>query len=92
MSFTKYERETSVNFNDDETDARVYTANRALIRRLTANAGATLVESGEHEGSPWAVFTMPKRLVSFRQPSAKRQMTPEQREAARERLRAARQR
>lgn len=90
MSLTGPERETVVNSNDADELASIYTAQRRVINRLKRNPAAVLVEEGEHEGSPWARFTLPARLVSFRAPRAKRELSAEQREALAERLRAAR--
>jgi hypothetical protein len=65
MSLTKLERETVITMNDDESEATVWTAQRRVITKLR-NAGATLVEEGKIEGTAWARFTMPARLLSFR--------------------------
>ena len=33
-SFTKYESETIINYNDDEQDATLYTCNKSLIKKM----------------------------------------------------------
>lgn len=87
MSLTPGERETVINYNDGEDIAYIYTAQRKVITRLRRNVAAELVEEGEFEGSVWARFRLPARLVSFRAP---RIMSEEQRAAAGVRLAAAR--
>jgi hypothetical protein len=86
MALTRDERETIVNMNDGEDTAYIYTAQRRIITRLRKNPAATLVEEGVHDGSPWARFTMPARLISFR---AGVRLTEEQRQARAANLRRA---
>ena len=86
MALTRDERETIVNMNDGEDIAYIYTAQRRIITRLKNNPSATLVEEGSFEGSVWARFTMPARLVSFR---AGVRLTEEQRQARAANLRRA---
>lgn len=86
MALTRDERETIVNMNDGEDIAYIYTAQRRIITRLKKNPSATLVEEGTFEGSVWARFTMPARLVSFR---AGVRLTEEQRQARAANLRRA---
>ena len=86
MALTREERETIVNMNDGEDIAYVYTAQRRIITRLKKNPSATLVEEGTFEGSVWARFTMPARLVSVR---AGVRLTEEQRQARAANLRRA---
>ena len=86
MALTRDERETIVNMNDGEDIAYVYTAQRRIITLLKKNPSATLVEEGTFEGSVWARFTMPARLVSFR---AGVRLTEEQRQARAANLRRA---
>lgn len=86
MALTRDERETIVNMNDGEDIAYIYTAQRRIITRLKKNPSATLVEEGSFEGSVWARFTMPARLVSFR---AGVRLTEEQRQARAANLRRA---
>jgi hypothetical protein len=92
MSLTAPERETVINFNDDEKIAYVYTAQRYMITKLNRNPAAVLVESGTHEGTAWARFEIPASLVSFRSGHVKRVLTDEQRKAAGDRLRNVRRR
>jgi hypothetical protein len=85
MSLPPAQRETTVSFSDDGDDAQVRSAQRSVIARLKKNPAAVLVEEGTDHGSPWARFTFPAALVTFRKPVV---MTDEQRQAARDRARA----
>jgi hypothetical protein len=82
VSLTAAERETIISFSDDSATAHVYTSQRRIITKLTRNPSAKLIESGEHDGSAWARFTMPSDLISFRRP---RNLSDSDREARRER-------
>ena len=85
MKLRREERETIINFNADEKTATVYTRDKSIMRRLDALvneypeqyqlAGATDIDR---------TYTMPKSFISYRKP---RQITEEQRAAARERMR-----
>lgn len=68
MSLTAIERETSILWDDLDDNAIITTYSRPLITLLRKNPGATLLEEGNFEGSAWAMFHLPKKLVSFRQP------------------------
>jgi hypothetical protein len=81
------ERETVVNFNDDEQTACVYSAQRKIITKLKKNPAAVLVEEGVHDGSAWARFEIPKELISFRSKTVKLELTEEERQRKAERLR-----
>ena len=81
---TKYEQETIINFNAGESDATVYTRDRAVMRKLD-----TLVTEfpevyrciGETDIDK--TYSMPKSCVSYRKP---RKLSDEQREQARRRM------
>ncbi len=90
MSLTDHERETVVSMSDGDGLAHVYTAQRRMITRLKNNPAAVLAGEGSHDGSPWARFTIPAELVSFRSARPRREMTDDQRQAAAERLRRGR--
>ena len=78
---TKYEQETIINFNAGESDATVYTRDKAIMRKLDALVtehpdiyrciGETDIEK---------TYTMPKSYVSYRKP---RKISEEKREQAR---------
>ena len=82
---TKYEQETIINFNAGESDATVYTRDRAVMRKLD-----TLVTEfpevyrciGETDIDK--TYSMPKSAVTYRKP---RRLSDDQREAARKRAR-----
>lgn len=76
MSLTAYERETIITLNDSDDTASVYTAQRRMLNRLKKLSGAKLIESGEHDGTPWATYQLPARLVTLR---AARTLTDTQR-------------
>ncbi len=90
MSLTAEERETIINMNDAGDIAYVYTEQRPIITKLKKNTAATLIEEGKHDGSAWARFELPASFVSFRSVLVKRELTPEQREAASARMKALR--
>ena len=82
---TKYEQETIINFNAGESDATVYTRDKAIMRKLD-----TLVTEfpevyrciGETDIDK--TYSMPKSAVTYRKP---RRLSDDQREAARKRAR-----
>jgi hypothetical protein len=65
-SLTKPERETVINWSDDDRTAYVWTAQRPVITKLKANESAELVAEGFVGSTAWAEFRLPARLVSFR--------------------------
>lgn len=81
---TKYEQETIINFNAGESDATVYTRDKAIMRKLD-----TLVTEfpdiyqciGETDIDK--TYIMPKSYVSYRKP---RKITEAKREQAREQM------
>jgi hypothetical protein len=88
MSLTASERETVIAMNDAEDTAAIYTHQRSIITKLRRNPAVTLVEEGNFEGTVWARFEMPARLVSFRSSVTTRVMTDEQKAAGAARLAA----
>jgi hypothetical protein len=66
MRLTAAERETVIIFNDEDEVALVQSAQRPVISKLRRNPAARLVEEGRVGSSVWAVFEIPKSLVSFR--------------------------
>lgn len=88
-----YERETVINASDGDSLIRIWTAQRTYITKMRKNAAFIEVASGRYEGSEWAAFEIAASQWSPLGVKAKRKpMTPEQREAAAERLRRARNR
>jgi hypothetical protein len=90
LSLTAPERETIIVFNDEDDTATIWTAQRPWITKLRKNPAAKLIEEGNHDGSVWAEFELPKELVSFRSARVKRELTAEQRAELGERLRRGR--
>ena len=81
MSLTAIERETMINMNDEEPTAFIWTAQRPIITKLKKNPSAILVEEGNHGGTIWARFEIPKQFISLRQARVKRTLTDEDRQA-----------
>lgn len=84
---TAYERETNINFNQEEATATVYTHNNSLKKKLALMAkenptACTLEESNEFGGM---TFRVPKTYIKVSAPR-KIQLTEEQRQAIGERL------
>jgi hypothetical protein len=83
-NLTKYEQETVINFNAGEQTATVYTRDKAVMRKLDTLVIEfpevyKLTNETEHDRT----YEMPKSHVNYRKP---RQMTIEQKEKARNRM------
>jgi hypothetical protein len=83
-NLTKYEQETIINFNAGEQTATVYTRDKAVMRKLDT----LVIEFPEvykltNETEYDRTYEMPKSYINYRKP---RQMTDEQRERARQRI------
>ena len=89
MSLTKDERTTTVNYDDGSDTAEIVTYVRRDITSLRKNEGAIEVEQLSHGG---VVFRIPKKLITFRnvRKGSGRTWTPEQRQAAADRMKRAR--
>lgn len=88
MSLTKAERTTTINYDDEGDTAEVVTYSRSLINSLRKNESAEEVQTYP-DGGAW--FRVPKKLVTIRNArKPRRAMTPEEREAAKNRLAQAR--
>ena len=85
MALTKYEKETIINFNEEELTASVYTHNERLRKRLASFAEKSndccLVRNGED----YSEYTIPKKWLKINLP---RQYSDEQRQKMAERARA----
>ena len=82
MKLSKYEQETIINFNVAESDAVVFTRDKAVIRKLDA----LVTEFPEvykciGETDIDKTYSMPKHYVSYRKP---RRISKELREQRRE--------
>ncbi len=84
MRLSKYEQETVINYNAGERMAKVYTRDKAIMRKLD-----TLVNEFPDifrcvaETDIDKTYIIPKSAVTYRKP---RKLTKAQREAARERI------
>ena len=86
MKMTRYEQETIINFNAEEKMATLYTRDPAVIRKVDAlviDYPGTFKCIGETDIDK--TYEMPKSVVTYRKP---RRLSEEQREAARERVKA----
>jgi hypothetical protein len=72
----KHERETIINFNEEDGEASIWTASEPVYRRLLKRLGrAYLTEDGERH----AVFTFPMNFLDPPRAKVKKTLTPEQR-------------
>jgi hypothetical protein len=70
------ERETIINFNEEEATASIWTASETVYRRLLKRLGRQyLTEDAERH----AVFTFPKQFIRLPRPKTQRSRTPEDR-------------
>lgn len=76
MNLTKIERETVINFNDEENVAYIFTENHALKRRLDKLCTENIGYSRVRETTEGAEYICPKGLISFKKP---RQLSDERR-------------
>jgi hypothetical protein len=90
MSLTAPERETVVTLNDEDDFAEIWTAQRPRITALKKNVAAVLLEEGKYGSSVWAKFRLPAELVSFRSKRTRRDLSDEQREQLRQRMKQVR--
>lgn len=86
MTISREEQETIVNYNAAEQIATVYTRDKTVMRRLDA----LVIDFPDYhrligETDIDKTYEMPKFFVSYRKP---RRLSEEQREAARERVKA----
>jgi hypothetical protein len=72
----RVERETVINFNEEDDTASIWTTSQPVYRRLLKRLGrAYLTEDGERH----AGFTFPAEFLQLPKTKAKRVLTPEQR-------------
>lgn len=84
MKLSKYEQETIINFNVAESDAVVFTRDKAVIRKLDSLVSEfPEVYKCIGETDIDKTYSMPKQYVSYRKP---RKISDAQREAAKERM------
>lgn len=76
--FSKYEQETIINFNVAESDAMVFTRDKAVIRKLDSLVNEFPdVYKCIGESDIDKTYSMPKQYVSYRKP---RRLSTERRE------------
>ena len=86
MKLTRYEQETIINFNAQDQMATLYTRDSAVMRKVDALVTEypdTFKCIGETDIDK--TYEMPKSVVSYRKP---RKISGEQRDAAKERMKA----
>lgn len=92
-NLTNYERETTINFNEGEDTASVYTHNKALRRRLEQLAQERPEDCRLVKTSHWGEaveYYIPKGWLRINPPRNAAQLTEEQRQQRREQLSALR--
>lgn len=86
-----FERETVVNASDGDDIVRIWSAQRTVITRLRKHPKVTEIRSGVTENTEWAQFTLPSdQWNPVGGIKHTRTVTPEQKQASVERLKAAR--
>ena len=92
MGLSLYEQETIINMNREDGEMDIYTADPALMRRLSSIPAYTKTREDKQEGKVIAMtFKADKKLLTLRSERAKgRKLTDEEKAAAVERLKRAR--
>ena len=72
----KHERETIINFNEEEDTASIWTASEVVYRRLLKRLGQEYLTE---DGGRHAVFTFPAKFMQLPRLRTKRVLNPEQR-------------
>ena len=82
MKLSKYEQETIINFNVAESDAVVFTRDKAVIRKLDSLVSEfPEVYKCIGETDIDKTYSMPKQYVSYRKPRRLSEEVKEQRRA-----------
>ena len=89
QNLTNYERETIINYNNEDGTATVYTYHRALQNKLNKLLGSNPDISVIRQGEEWVEYQVPKKWIKV-SPPRQTNYTDEQRAAMAERLAAAR--
>ena len=84
MKLSRYEQETIILFNADESNAEIYTADKTVMKRLDqlCNTYPDIYKI-KKEDSISKTYSVPKSYISYRKP---RKLSSEQRELARKRM------
>ena len=86
---SNYEKETVINYNNEESTAQVFTYHRALQNKLNKLIGVNPDISVLRRGDEWTEYIVPKTWIKV-SPPRQVNYTDEQRTAMAERLAAAR--
>ena len=86
---SNYEKETVINYNNEESTAQVFTYHRALQNKLNKLVGVNPDILVLHRGDEWTEYIVPKTWIKV-SPPRQVNYTDEQRAAMAERLAAAR--
>ncbi len=68
MNLSKYEKETVINFNEEEESANVYTYNKALIKKLDKLCGNSAAEVIRQCSTGSKTYNIPKNWVKIAPP------------------------
>lgn len=91
MGLTLYEQETIINMNREDDEMLVYTADPALMRRLSKLAAYKKVKEYRNGGKVIAMdFTADKKLLFLRGKVLKMELSEEEKMKRAEKLKAAR--
>lgn len=89
MALSKLEQETIITYNAEEKEAHIYTADPAMMRKLSSNSQYKHIKDYVNGGRVVAKdFTFDKKLITLRSKRVKISMTDEQKAASAERLKA----
>ena len=84
MKLSRYEQETIILFNADESNAEIYTADKTVMKRLDTLCNAYPdIYKIKKEDSVSKTYSVPKSYISYRKPRA---LSAEHRELARQRM------
>ena len=84
-NISNYERETVINYNNEESTAQVFTYHRALQNKLNKLVGENPDISVLRQGDEWTEYIVPKKWIKV-SPPRQPNYTNEQRAAMAERL------
>ena len=90
-SLSAYERETTIIMNDEDDFITIYTCQRPMMTKIDKLRKSNpdtyeLIKQDEYSKT----YKCPKKLISFRTPSAKRILSEEQKDELRIRMKNAR--
>lgn len=88
MGLSRLEQETIIKFNAEEAGIEIYTAYPPLMRKLSASPDYKMVKEYKQDGEVIAMdFKAGRNMITIRSKKpAKREMTEEEKQIARERL------